>query len=235
MKPDLETLKISEKELEVLSGLDVGEIFIGGVLGGVYRSSVLQNPKLLLSFLLTEIIVSALVFIFTIPIALSFFRGAIAQGVSQFSEIVQFLQIPLGITFVVILVWNIYLWFGRKRYQSLMHLLDAIDKYHEVLGAIDVLDQLEIASHSQVKLDDRAEVLEALRLTRDNLVAGLMTEKILRENRGLLARRYDLVTSIENNVAALKALESNHQADDYGQLLNEAIQISISVRQELQL
>jgi hypothetical protein len=235
MKPDLETLKISEKELEVLSGLDIGEIFIGGVLGGVYRSSVLQNPQRLLNLLLTEVIVSALVFIFTIPIALAFFRGAIAQGVSQFSEIVQFLQIPLSITLVVILMWNIYLWFGRKRYQSLMHLLDAIDKYHEILAAIDLLDQLEIASQSQVKLDDRAEVLEALRLTRDNLVAGLMTEKILRENRGLLARRYDLVASIENNVATLKALELNHQADDYGQLLNEAIQISISVRQELQL
>ncbi|MBD0304078.1 MAG: hypothetical protein ICV85_18510 [Tolypothrix sp. T3-bin4] len=61
-----------------------------------------------------------------------------------------------------------------------------------------------------------------------------MTEKILRENQGLLARRYDLFTNIENNLASLKTLEVKERANEYTELLNEALQIGMSVHQEVQ-
>lgn len=233
MKPDLETLKISDKELEILSGLDVGEIFIGGVFGGVCRSSVFHDPKRFFSLCLTEVFVCALVFIFTIPIGLFFIRDATAQGIRELAEIVRFLQIPFGITASLMIVWNIYLRLGGKKFQRLMHLLDQIDRYHEVIDAIAVLDQLETIGQSQVGLSDRDAVVEALRLTRDSLVAGLMTEKILRESQGLRSRQYTLINSIENNLAVLETMEFSHQASEYSQFLNTALEIGLSVHQEM--
>jgi hypothetical protein len=61
-----------------------------------------------------------------------------------------------------------------------------------------------------------------------------MTEKILRENQGLLARRHDLFTNIENNLASLRTLEIKERANEYTELLNEALQIGMSVHQEVQ-
>lgn len=61
-----------------------------------------------------------------------------------------------------------------------------------------------------------------------------MTEKILRHNRRQVARRQDLLGAIETNLATLSVLEVNHQATEYGQLLREALEIGLSVRQEVE-
>lgn len=61
-----------------------------------------------------------------------------------------------------------------------------------------------------------------------------MTEKILRVSRTLLARRYDLIINIENNLMTLITLEVNNQANEYRQLLNEALQIGLIVHKEVQ-
>lgn len=124
-----------------------------------------------------------------------------------------------------------------KHLRSLMRLLDEVDRYEDMLSAIAVLDRLEtvnIERNLNSALQNRSEILEAIHLTRDNLIAGLTTEKILRENRGLLARQQDLLTSIETNLSLVRSLEVKHQADEYGQFLNEALQIGISVHQEVQ-
>jgi hypothetical protein len=233
MKPDLEDLKIHLTELERLSGLDISNNFVGGVLGGVYRPTVFRHPLRLLSFLLTELLVGLLIFIFTLPVGLLTIRNTTGT-IDQLPVISQFLQITLGTTALVALGWNVAMWVRAKRLTMLMHLLDDLDRYHDVLQAVDLLDQLEAAGNSQINLNNRSEVLEALRMTRDSLVAGLMTEKILRQSRGLLSRRYDLLSSIETNLTSLRSLEIQHHATEYGQVLNQALQIGISVHQEVQ-
>ncbi|MBW4522000.1 MAG: gustatory receptor family protein [Scytolyngbya sp. HA4215-MV1] len=233
MKPDLEDLKITERELENLSGFEAGPIFIGGIFGGVYRSSVFRNPQRFLWFCLTEVLVFALIFTFTVPIGLSTLPGNVNNSIKDVSTTLQFLQTTVGIALLVLLLWNIYMGWRGKRFKGLMHLLDEIDRYHQVLAAIDLLDQLE-AVDSQVNLANRQDALAALSLTRNSLVSALMTEKILRESRGLLARRHDLVTNIENNLSALQTIEINNRANEYGQLLNAALQIGMSVHAEIQ-
>jgi hypothetical protein len=232
MKPELEDLKISESELEHLSGLDVGEVFVGGVFGGVYRPSIVRHPKRLGVFVLTEVLVAGLVFVFTIPIGLWVTNQP--NTISDSLTIVQFLQVTLGITSVVVLGWNLYLKIAVKQFKIFMGLLDEIDSYNEVIQAMDLLDRLEAVRQSQVNLIDRHQVLSALALTRENLVCALMTEKILRDGRGLLSRRQDLVAHIETNLASLRVLELNQQASEYGHLLNEAVQIGMSVRREVE-
>ena len=235
MRSDLADLKISDRELEQLTGCDVGDIFIGGVFGGTYRISALQNPKKLIAFCLTEAVVFLLIVVFTLPLSLFLTSGA--NGIADVSSTLRFLLVAVGIAIALLLAWNLYMKWQGKHLRSLMRLLDEVDRYEDMLSAIAVLDRLEtvnIERNLNSALQNRSEILEAIHLTRDNLIAGLTTEKILRENRGLLARQQDLLASIETNLSLVRSLEVKHQADEYGQFLNEALQIGISVHQEVQ-
>jgi hypothetical protein len=232
MNADLEDLRISDRELERLSGLDVSNIFVGGIFGGVYRPSIFQSVSRSLQFLLTEVLVFALLFIFTLPLGLAVTRNSV-NSFNQWSVVLLFLQTTLGTAIVLMIGWNLYMGLRVRRMKSLMRLLDEVDQFNQVLSAIDVLDRLNAVKSSQQQFD-RQQVLSALGLARDTLVSGLTTEKILRDSRGLLARSGDLAANIERNLVAIETLEVSDRADEYGQLLREALQIGLSVQREVQ-
>ncbi len=232
MQSDLKALKISEGELETLSGLDVNDIFVGGIFGGTYRPSVWQNPKKLIFLGITEISVFVLILVFTLPIGYIFAQNS-AQTVGEIQRALQFLKINLSVAVVLMVGWNLYLWSKQKSLASLAKLLDEVDKYNEVIKAVEIIDKLAAIGHLPANLINREEVLEALRITRESLVCALMTEKILRQHKSFIARRHELFTNIENNLLTLRTLEVNSQANEYGRLLNEALQIGMSVYQEV--
>ncbi|MGA9383055.1 MAG: hypothetical protein WBV73_30200, partial [Phormidium sp.] len=91
-------------------------------------------------------------------------------------------------------------------------------------------DQIEAAGNPGVKLKDRERVIEALRLTREDIVRALKTEKILRENQEFINLNPDLFA---NNLKALTALQVDEQASEYGRILNEALQIGMSIQDEM--
>lgn len=233
MNLELQNLRITEKEIEILSGLDVSEIFIGGVFGGVYRFSLFRHPSKVFLFCVTEILVTALTFAFTLPIGLFALRNSSSGTINDFSTIMKFLQITLGLTIVLIIGWNLYMIIKAKTLKTLMRLLDEIDNFHDLLQTVVVLERLEKVANSSTNVI-KNDVLEALELIRSSLISGLMAETILRQNRRLLARRNDLLGSIENNLGTLQTLVIQQQATDYGDVLREALQISVSVHQEIQ-
>lgn len=232
MQPDLKALKISEGELETLSGLDVNDIFVGGIFGGTYRPSVWQDSKKLFFFCLTEVSVFVLILIFTLPIGFILTQNS-DQAVGEIQRAIQFLKINLSVALVLMTGWNLYLWNRQKILASLAKLLDEVDKYNEVIKAVEIIDTLAAVGHLPANLINREEVLEALRITRESLVCALMTENILRQHKSFIARRHELFTNIENNLLSLRTLEVNNQANEYGRLLNEALQIGMSVYQEV--
>ncbi len=230
---NLEELKITERQIEHISGLDVDKVFIGGIFGGTYRPSVLKKPKKFASLCLTELFVFVLTFIFSLPLGFLTIRNH-NDAVNSLPVVFQFLQVTAGVTWLVFISWNIYMWFKIKHIETLAYLIDEIDKYNEIIQSVALLKKLEAVANQQVDLINRHEIIKALNVTKDTLICGLMTEKILRENRGVLARRYDLFVNLENNLVMLKALEVKNQANDYSQLLNNALQIGMSVHQEMQ-
>lgn len=231
MQQNLDELRIPVKEVERLTRFEVNEIFIGSVLGGVYRPSIFHHPKRFTEFCITQLIVIIITFIFALPLGFLVIRST--NAINDLTTIIQFLQIPLVITVTAIISWNIYMLLKVKSLQTLAHLLDEVDKYNEVIQAVEVLDRLEAIGNPQAAMN-RDRVLEALKIARDSLICGLMTERILRENRSLLARRYDLFANIENNLITLRTLEVNNQANQYTELLHQALQIGMSVYQEVQ-
>ena len=81
-----------------------------------------------------------------------------------------------------------------------------------------------------MSLKERKKVLEALKLTRNDLVRALKTERILRENKNFIVSRAELFI---NNLATLTAMQVSEQATEHGRLLNEALQIALDVQQEM--
>ncbi len=233
MNPELKHLTIAAKELEQLTGLEVTDLFIGGMVGGAYRPGFFKTWQRCLSFCLTQFFVFVLIFIFTLPIGLLIVRNH-AHSVNDLSTITRFLQVSLSVSTVAIVGWNVTMALKSKALKSLANLLDEVDKYNEVVQAVSVVDRLEAIGNSQTNSMNRSLAIEALTIARNSLVCGLMTEKILRQNRGLLARRADLLMNIETNLTTLKTMEVTSQADEYIELLNEALQIGMSVHQEVQ-
>jgi hypothetical protein len=229
MQLDLADLRITPKELEHLTGLDISDTFMGRV----YRPSVFRHRDRLFSFILTELLTFGLILIFCLPISLVVARG-IGHMSGDANSTFWFLVMALGLSVAIALFWNGYMWMQNKSLKVLAHLLDEVDKHNEIIQAVHIIDELGTIKTSTVVLLDRDEVVHALTATRESLVCGLMTEKILRKHKLFIARRYELFTNIETNLARLQHLQVNSQANEYGQLLNEALRIGRSVHREME-
>jgi hypothetical protein len=229
MQPDLADLKITPKTLEKLTGLDISDTFMGRV----YRPSVFQHRDRLLSFFVTELMTLGLILIFCLPISLVVARG-VGRLSGDASSTFWFLVTTVGLSMAIAIGWNAWMWHKGKSLEVLAHLLDEVDQHNEIIQAVNVIDELGSVRNSTVEMIDRPEVINALTATRETLLSGLMTEKILRNNRQLIARRYELFSNIETNIARLQNLQVNSQANEYGQLFNEALRIGLSVQREME-
>jgi hypothetical protein len=231
MQPDLDSLKLTNREVEQHCQLEVNDLLIGGIWGGVYRTSIFRDLHRFWQLCFTELAVFGIVFIFSLPLGFFVIRHAV--NLNHPSTAFQFLAITIGSTVTIILSWHGYMLFAARKFKTLARLLDEIDRYNQMIAAVAVLDQLAKVQNSQIGFNDRDQVLEALQITRDSLVAGLMTDKILRENWRLMTARQDLLMNIEHSLLNLQTIAANDQASEYGKILNEALQIGISVQQEL--
>ncbi len=225
MNAALQNLRLSTREIEQWSGLEVGDSsaprvrWVGGLLLGIYRFSKLQQTLDWVGWLLFELVTAALIFVFTLPIGLGMARIVPSNRV---------MLVSMGVS-TLTGMGALYGYRVRKgrSLQTLLHLLDEIDRYHEVLGAIAVIDQLAVAQGAV----PQAERYETLQLTRDCLVTGLKTERILREQRSGLAQ--DGAAHLEQSLTLLKTLDLQAQADEYSEILQQSVGIAERVRQEL--
>ena len=113
---------------------------------------------------------------------------------------------------------------------SLRILLNDVERYNSVIKAIDINDQIEDVGNLGVGIQERETVLAGLKLTRDDLLRAIKTERILRENKSFIITNADLFT---NNLATLASMQVNEEATEHGRLLNEALQISLDVQHEM--
>ena len=224
---DLDELIIPEKELEDLSGIALSD----GFTADFYRPAALRDTKKLFSLLLNELLIFCVTLVVSLPVALLANQHQV--GFSDAEIFVRVLQITFGLSVAITVAWNVYKWVKAKPLQTLAGLLDEVEKYHEVIKALDIIDRLTAAGNLQANLINRGDAIEALKITRESLVCALKTERILRENHKFIGRRYELFANIESNLAALMALDVSDRATEYGQLLNEALEIGMSVHKEV--
>lgn len=231
VQPDLQGLEISPGELRHLSGVDSTEVF---------RPSILHNPKqrwsflfqeFLLSLALTPIIVGLLHVFVILPLI----------GASLPATLVTLVGVPIAI------VATRWFWLQRNSPTALCCLLDEVDRYNAVIKAIHINDQLEAAGTRETSLSDRVseaeplgsallpkadrqKVIQALTLTKEDLVRALRAERVLRENQSFLVGNPELLAT---NLRTLQTLQVNDRASEYGRLLNEALEIAVGVQEEM--
>lgn len=221
----LDGLRLSSRELDDLTDLDISQV----TMGWAYRQNAFAQSRRL-SWLTEQLLTVAVSLIFCVPVTL-----LLSRAISDDSMNAAWRSLPIGGIGAVALTttWTTYRWQQGKRLITLSHLLDEIDRFNEMVDAVEILEELGSTQNSRLNLENRQDVLEALHLTRESLVCGLMTERVMRKHQRFMARRAEMFSSIERNLATLQLLHVSDEASDYGKLLNEAIQIGTSVHREL--
>lgn len=223
---NLDNLRISQRELDELTGLDISET----TMGWAYRQTAFR-PERRLGWLSGHLLTLGVTLILCVPAVVLLVRSMSGDDVRAV-----WLALPVGMfgAIALTIAWVVYRLRAGKRLIMLSHLLDEIDRFNETVAAVEILEELANKG-SRLNLENRADVLEALHLTRESLVCGLMTERVLRKHQQFMARRQEMFSSIERNLATLQQLRVSDEANDYGRLLNEAIQIGTSVHRELSM
>ncbi|MBD2085558.1 hypothetical protein NDI49_15245 [Trichocoleus sp. ST-U3] len=231
MQADLENLQMTKEELETLVDLDPST----ALAIDAYRGFILKNPKQMLSVLLTELFILMLVLIFVMPVSLILLRNA-GSLPGNTDGVTRLLIIISSISLLGVLIWNAYFWQQVKQVKSLARLIDKVDKYNRVIQAIALIDELESASRSPSRcnsLSTRREVIQALRITKETLSGALQAEMLMKKHRKFLSNHYELFANLEANLTSLLSFSLSDRVDEYSCLLNESLQIGISVHKEL--
>jgi hypothetical protein len=219
---DLQRLHITQAELEELSGLDVGAVFVGGTL----RPSVWRSPRRILSLCITEGLALGTAFVVGLGLALVLVQR------SGFDRLGALLLGVAGAVGLGAIAWHLYQGRRAKTLATLARLLDECDRHNDMIQALQVIAELQAA---QGQSFNHPEVLTALQATRASLTSALQTDQILRRHRLLLQRRQELAQTLETHLATLHSLHVHHQASDHCQFFQEALSIGLAVQQQMGL
>ncbi|MBN3961066.1 hypothetical protein [Nostoc sp. NMS8] len=232
MQDDLKGLEISQDDLQKLTNLPVNEELLI-ITKTLNRFARIYIQKLKSSEGATVVFIGFSTFVFVYIL---------------FDLIVKifvtWITIPSWILLILLGLWVggfaqtiLYLiWKSRSKVvknnmtKSLYILLNEVNRYNTVIRVIDINDQIEEAGNAEVAIKEREGVIEALKLTKADLVRALKTERILRENKNFILSNTELFV---NNLATLTAMQVTEQATEHGRLLNEALQIALDVQHEM--
>ncbi|WP_026098733.1 hypothetical protein [Kamptonema formosum] len=206
MRPDLQGLQITKGELRRLTGVGVGNVLIPPT-PPTFLSEIAQSLLIIFLMAVSGILLNYL-FPESRPLLIATY---VLASLALIGEDVKKINFSL-------------------RNKILVNLFEDVERYNDVIQAIDINDQLEAAGNPEVSLTDREKVIAALELTREDLVRALRTERILRAHRSFIARNPELFA---NNLTALTALQVSDRASEHGKLLNEALQIAVSAQAEM--
>lgn len=109
----------------------------------------------------------------------------------------------------------------RKLYQEVVN-------FNSLIDGVDALDQAE-RSGGVKRLENKNKLIDALTVMRADLICALRIEKTFRENPNFNSSSFSV------NLEPLKFLQISESANEYGKLFNEALQIAMSVQEEMQL
>ncbi|MDZ8027294.1 MAG: hypothetical protein RMX97_21730 [Nostoc sp. DedQUE11] len=232
MRDDLQGLEISQNELQNLTNLPVNEelLIITNILlkfGKTYIDKIKGSEgatvifigfsTFVFTYILFDLVLKIFVSWITIPSWIFLiFLGLWVGGLTQS---------------ILYIIWKSRTKLVKKNMNnSLGILLHDVNKYNAIIKAIDINDQIEEAGNPEVVIKQRDSVIEALKLTKSDLVRALKTERILRENKNFILSNTELFV---NNLATLTSMQVHEQATEHGRLLNEALQIALDVQHEM--
>ncbi|OIP74914.1 MAG: hypothetical protein AUK48_08795 [Oscillatoriales cyanobacterium CG2_30_44_21] len=109
---------------------------------------------------------------------------------------------------------------------TILRLFKEVDKCNKVIRDINIFDQLQDAGNA-IKLESRESAIAAIRITRNDIVRALKTERILRENPDFHPDRFNI------DLNAFEAIQMNDRAQEYGRIFDTTMQIAIDVQKAM--
>ncbi|HBB32379.1 MAG TPA: hypothetical protein DDZ80_17070 [Cyanobacteria bacterium UBA8803] len=206
MQPDLQGLEITKGELKHCSGVSIDAVF---------------QPPTLRKFL-AEI---AKTFLIILLIGLNSF--IMIQVFPEHLKVVVTIHAFAGVALLLSDIRKIYM---SHKCRNLARIFEDVKRYNAIIKAIAINDQIEAVGNPSVRLENRQQILQALKLAREEIIRALKTERILRENEHFIKLNTEL---FETNLTTLTALQVSDRASEHGRLLNEALQIVIDVQEEV--
>lgn len=105
----------------------------------------------------------------------------------------------------------------------IIRLFTEADKCNKTIHDIDIFDQLQDAGNP-IKLESRESAIAALRMTRNDIVRALKTERILREHPEFHPDRFEI------DLTAFESIQMRDRAKEYGRIFDDTLQIAIDVQ-----
>lgn len=226
MNVELNNLEISDQEIEDIIELNI----IGEIELNIYRGLILKNKKALFNTLVSQLFILVLSLIIILPLGLMFIRNYVGE---TGDDVTQFMII-FALACICLVLVNIYLFNQTIQIKSLAKLMESIDQYNQMIQTIKMFTLLPTINQSEVIIiEQKAQVMEALQVTKVSLINALKVEAIFRKHRNCLSKRDELLANLEHNFSHLMSFEQNQQANEYGQLLNETLQIGMNIHREV--
>jgi hypothetical protein len=140
------------------------------------------------------------------------------------------LAIASGVVAFFLIAWFRKLWQKSQRTnpknqipQVVIQLFAEVDKCNKAIRDIDIFDQLKDAGNP-IKLASREAAIAALRMTRNDIIRALKTERILREHPDFHPDRFDI------DLNAFHAVQMRDLAQEYAHVFDTTMQIAIDVQ-----
>jgi hypothetical protein len=238
MSINWEKLEISQAELDELVNFDLLSTWAIDI----SRVFLLRQKTYYKSLLVTESVCLFLILFLLFPINLIVFRNFDWLS-NNLSGLILVLITTTFFSILILLILNYYLWCRGKRLKVFAILLEKVKQYNNLINNFKLVAQLNNLGYDIQNLHNNqaeTELKTALNLTKNSLLKSLELEKIincfqvvnLETKHQNTNNRYQLLANLESGLINLESL-TQYDADDYQQLLSEAIEIGLSVHQEI--
>ena len=143
------------------------------------------------------------------------------------------------ISILLLIVSSLYLYRKAKKIKRLTTLLNKVKQYNQIINSFNLLANISsIANSKNTSYKNTIELKSVLNLTKNTLLESIKLENFLyRHQTWEIPNDYSynplqLLAYFEDNLASL-SFEETERNTEYKQLLEDAVDLSLSVRQEM--
>ncbi len=211
---NLEDLLITESEIERVIQIGI----LRKIALDFYCFWFKRQKQLFFSILLTEVFLVILVLVFVLPINILLLRNI--------SSDFYILQVTLGVTCIIVSIVNIYFYFLGKKNETLGNLINKIESYNHIVKTMMIGQKIAIMQKGNTGINQ--EILAIMRNIKENLINALQITQIVQPYQNI-----QLFMQLENNLTNLISFETNKQEGEYQELLQDAVDIALSLHKEI--
>lgn len=153
------------------------------------------------------------------------------------------LMITVGFSSLFVASFNYYLWRKAKQLKLLINLLSKVKQYNKLIGSFQLLSNINRLNNTNntKEIADIQSVIElksAFRLTKDSLLKSIELENYIYTHRltnsemAFPQNSAQILADLEDNLVHISSPATAHNLE-YQQLLDEAVDLGLSIHQEI--